>query len=54
MTNQNDIHFTDNQGNEFYLKIIISNNEILEVKEVFKNEEKIEDVRFYLESDIIK
>ena len=39
-----DIHFTDENGNEYFIKI---RDEV--VVEVYKNKIQIEDVRFYVE-----
>lgn len=39
-----DIHFTDEKGNEYFIKI---RDEV--VVEVYKNKIQIEDVRFYVE-----
>jgi hypothetical protein len=39
-----DIHFTDENGNEYFIKI---RDEV--VVEVYKNKTQIEDVRFYVE-----
>ena len=38
-----DIHFTDEQGNEFFVKV--REEKII----VFKNKTEIEDVRFYID-----
>ena len=45
-----DIHFTDTNGKEFTIQIVLENNEISEVK-VHKNKEEIVDVRFYNVND---
>jgi len=38
-----DIHFTDEQGNEFF--VMVREGKVV----VFKNKTKIEDVRFYVD-----
>jgi hypothetical protein len=38
-----DIHFTDEQGNEFF--VMVRERKVV----VFKNKTKIEDVRFYVD-----